>query len=102
MSVFIAELVIPPTVSERNKKIALKETEQKLDKMTSLGNLRQDSVWIYELLEMIYQELKGRGTKYQALLYFGMCCREPGGSKLRGFAHACAVSALSLKDGSKC
>ena len=45
---------------------------------------------------MINQEFKGQGTKYQVLPNFGICCRELGGSKLRVFAHVCAVSALSV------
>ena len=44
---------------------------------------------------MLNQGLKDKGTKYQVLPNFGMCCRELGGSKLRVFAHACAVSDLA-------
>ena len=39
---------------------------------------------------------KTLGRKYQVLPYFGICCRELGGSKLRVFAHACTVFALSV------
>ena len=48
---------------------------------------------------MINQEFKAKGTTYQALPNFRICCRELGGSKLRVFAHACAVSALSAGEG---
>ena len=46
---------------------------------------------------MINQEFKAQGRIYQVLPNFGVCCRELGGSKLRDFAHACAVSALSCQ-----
>ena len=46
---------------------------------------------------MINQEFKALERKYQALPNFGICCRKLGGSKLRVFVHACAVSALSSK-----
>ena len=48
-----------------------------------------------KLFEMINQGFEAQGTKCQVCFSFGICCREPGGSKLRVFAHACAVSTLS-------
>ena len=45
---------------------------------------------------MINQEFKAKGTKYQVLPNFKICCRELGGSKQRVFAHACAVCTLSI------
>ena len=44
---------------------------------------------------MINEEFKALGRKCGVLPNFGICCRELGGSKLRVFVHACAVSALS-------
>ena len=44
---------------------------------------------MHNIFEMINQE----NIKF-ADPYFGICCRELGGSKLRVFAFACAVSAL--------
>lgn len=61
-------------------------TEQRLRQMTSSRNLIQQSVWIHKRFEMINQN-------------FGICCRELG-SNLRVFAHASAVSALSVCVGS--
>ena len=65
--------------------------------MTSSSSLRYGSVWIDNLFEMKNQELKAQETKYQVLPNFGICCKELGDSKLRVYAHACAVSALSYK-----
>ena len=48
---------------------------------------------------MINQEFKALGRKYGVLPDFGICCKELGGAKLRVFAHACAVSALSCGGG---
>ena len=44
---------------------------------------------------MINQEYEAYGRKFQVLTNFRICCSEQGGPKLRVFAHACAVSALS-------
>ena len=41
------------------------------------------------------QEFEASGTKYQVLPNFESVAGSYGGSKLRVFAHACAVSALS-------
>ena len=54
------------------------------------------SVWKGKLFEMMEQEFKAKGTKYQALPNFGICFRELGGLKVTSFAHARAVSALSI------
>ena len=37
------------------------------------------------LFEMISQEFKVQGTKYQVLPNFGICCRELGGLKVMSF-----------------
>ena len=50
----------------------------------------------YKLFERINQEFKAQGKQYQVLPNFGICCRELRGSMLGVFAHACAVSALSI------
>ena len=47
---------------------------------------------------MVNQEFKAIDGKYKMLPNFGIGCRELGGSKLRVFAHACAVSNLSNVD----
>ena len=48
-----------------------------------------------KLFELMFQEFTTQGRKYQMLPNFGICCRELGDSKLRVFAHASAVPALS-------
>ena len=40
-----------------------------------------------KLFEIINQELRAQGTKYQVLSNFRICCRELGGSKLRFSMH---------------
>ena len=57
-------------------------TERKLRKMTSSSNLRYGSVRIDKLPEMINQEFKAQGTKYQVLPNFGICHRELGEIKV--------------------
>ena len=52
-----------------------------------------------KLFEMINQDFKAQGTKFQVLLEFWICCREPGRLKLWFFAHACTVSVLSGRTG---
>ena len=69
-------------------------TEEKLHKMTSSSNLRLGTVWIHKLFEMMNQDSKTQGWKFQVLLNHGICCRDLGGWKLRAFSHACTVSAL--------
>ena len=68
--------------------------------MTSSNNLREGRLWIDKLFEMINQEFKAQGTKYQVFPNFGTYCREQGNSKKRVFANvfvrACTVSALSI------
>ena len=47
---------------------------------------------------MINQEFKAKGTKYQVQSnFFGSAAGSYQGSKLRVFAHACAVSALFMQ-----
>ena len=77
--------------------LSYRPTEQKLCKMTSSSNLRYENAWLDKLSEITNQEFKTQGTKYQVLQNFGICCRELGGSKLRVFAHAFAISALSSR-----
>ena len=51
----------------------------------------------YAFFEIINQGFEAQRRRYQVLPRFGIWCRElMGGLKLRVFAHACAVSALSL------
>ena len=47
-----------------------------------------------KLFEMINQEFKAQGTKYQ-VLNFGICCRELGGLKVTSF-HACGIDVSIL------
>ena len=74
-------------------------TEQKLRKMTSSSNLRDGSVWIDKLFEMINHEFKAQGTNIKCCRILGSVAGSKGDSKLRVFAHACAISALSLRMG---
>ena len=64
--------------------------------MKSSSNLREGNAWKDKLFEMINQEFKAQGTKYQVLPNFGICCRSYEDSKLRVLVHARAVSALSM------
>ena len=48
---------------------------------------------------MINLEFEAQGTKYQCCQIFGSVAGNYRGLKLRIFAHACAVSALSLTVG---
>ena len=70
-------------------------TEQQLRKMTSSSNLRYRSVWIEKLFEMINQEFKAQGTKYQVLPNFGTCCRELGAFRVTTIP-ACVCSFCSV------
>ena len=65
--------------------------------MTSSSNLREGSVWIWidKLFEMINQEFKVQGTKYQVLSNFGICCRELGGLEVTSFG-TCVHSFCSV------
>ena len=48
-----------------------------------------------KLFEMINQEFKAQGTKYQVLPNFGTCCRELGELKVTSF-RACMRSFCSV------
>ena len=52
-------------------------------------------MWRDKLFEMINQEFKARGRKYQVLTKFGICCRELGGLKVASF-RACVRSFCSV------
>ena len=56
--------------------------EQKPRKMTSSSNLRSGIVWIDKLFDMINQECKAQGTKYQVLPSSRISCRELGELKV--------------------
>ena len=75
----------------------LQWTKQKLRKMVSSSNLRYGSVWIDKLFEMINQEFKAEGTKYQVLPNYVIRCRELEGLKVFVQLHGCSVSALSMQ-----
>ena len=47
------------------------------------------------LFEVVSQEIKAEGTKYELLPNFGICCREQGGLKVTSFC-ACVRSFCSL------
>ena len=75
--------------------ILLRSTEQKLRKMMPSSNVRLGNAWIDKLFEMMNQEFKAHGTKYQVLPNFGICCKELGGIKVTSF-RACVRSFCSV------
>ena len=87
--------------NQPSKYFCTETTEQKLRKTTSSSDLRYGSVWIDKLFEMINQEFKAQGTKYQVLTNFGFCCRELAGFKVTSF-RTCKRSFCSVHRNMNC